>query len=123
MELSIHNSVAILAFSPSTGYPRLTLLVLQRMSNLLDKVLAASVFTGVVIAANDRSFATGADIEQVSAVKGIRAWEFAGRGQSICRRIASFPLPVVAAIRGYCLGGGLDRHMLRAAGRTASRTW
>ncbi len=108
MELSSHNSVALLTFPESAGYPRLTTAVLGELDELLEEVQGAGLFRGVVIAANAKSFATGAEIEEVAAVDGLRAREFAQRGQSTCRRIEAFPLPVVAAIRGYCLGGGLD---------------
>jgi enoyl-CoA hydratase/carnithine racemase len=44
----------------------------------------------------------------VAAVEGLAARELAELGQRICHRIEAFPLPAVAAIRGYCLGGALD---------------
>ena len=72
-----------------------------------------------MIASNVKSFATGAEIEEVRAVEGLAAREFAERGQRVCRHIAAFPLPVVAAIRGYCLGGGLDL-ALACHGRVAA---
>jgi enoyl-CoA hydratase/carnithine racemase len=102
MELSSHNSVAVLAFSPTAGYPRLTAAVLGELDDLLEEVKGAGLYRGVVLAANAKSFATGAEIEEVAAAEGVRAREFAERGQSTCRRIAAFPLPVVAAIRGFC---------------------
>jgi enoyl-CoA hydratase len=119
MQLSSQNSVAVLAFSASAGYPRLTTAILGELDELLEEVQGAGLFSGVVIAANAKSFATGAEIEQVAAVEGLSAREFAESGQSTCRRIEAFPLPVVAAIRGYCLGGGLDL-ALACHGRVAS---
>ncbi len=108
MELSSYESVAVLAFPPSAGYPRLSLAVLGELDELLEEVQGAGLYSGVVIAANAKSFATGAEIEEVAALEGFDAREFAERGQDTCRRIAAFPFPVVGAIRGYCLGGGLD---------------
>jgi enoyl-CoA hydratase/carnithine racemase len=119
MELSSRDSVAVLAFPPSAGYPRLTTAVLGELDALLDEVQGTGLFSGVVIAANAKSFATGAEIEEVAAVEGFCAREFAARGQRTFRRIAAFPLPIVAAIRGYCLGGGLDL-ALACHGRVAS---
>jgi enoyl-CoA hydratase/carnithine racemase len=119
MELSTHNSVAVLAFPPSAGYPRLSVAVLGELDELLEEVQGAGLYTGVVIAANAQSFATGGEIKEVAALEGFGAREFAARGQSTCRHIAAFPLPVVAAIRGYCLGGGLDL-ALACDGRVAS---
>jgi enoyl-CoA hydratase len=82
--------------------------VLAELGNLLNEVRVCGLFKGVVIAANSRSFATGASLEEVACVEGVRARVFAQAGQSLFNRIANFPLPIAAAIRGYCLGGGLD---------------
>jgi enoyl-CoA hydratase/carnithine racemase len=108
MELSGHNSVAILTFPPGAGYPRLTRALLDELRGLLEEVRGSELFRGVVIAASLRSFATGAAIEEVAALQGVAARNFAEMGQAVFNQIAHFPLPVVAAIRGYCLGGGLD---------------
>jgi enoyl-CoA hydratase/carnithine racemase len=108
MELTSHNSVAVLAFPAGAGYPRLTRGVLAELGNLLNEVRLSGLFRGVVIASNSRSFATGASLEEVASLEGVSARDFAQAGQSLFDHIANFPFPIVAAIRGYCLGGGLD---------------
>ncbi len=108
MELSSYNSVAILAFSPEPEYPRLSREVLVQLAEHLRAVEAAGCFQGIVIAANSHSFATGAELEEVFELSGVAAFDFARLGEAVVCKIASSPLPVVAAIRGYCLGGGLD---------------
>ena len=108
MELTSHNSVAVLSFSVGSGYPRISRSVLAELAGLLSEVRAPGLFLGVVIAADPRSFATGASVEEVASVRGVAARQFAQMGQALFDEIEHFPLPVVAAIRGYCLGGGLD---------------
>jgi len=81
---------------------------MAELRDLLDEVRLAGVFTGAVIAANPDSFATGAAIEEVGGLDGLAALKFAQMGQALADYIEHFPMPVVAAIRGYCLGGGLD---------------
>ena len=108
MELHSHNSVAVLTFPPDAGYPRLTRALLAEVGGLLEEVRLSGLFRGVVIAANARSFATGAALGEVAAVEGLAARQFAECGQALGNQIVHFPHPVVAAIRGYCLGGGLD---------------
>ena len=108
MDFYSHNSIAVLGFLPGVGYPQLTRAVLTELASLLEEVRLSRLFHGVVIAANPRSFATGASIEEVASVQGLAAREFAQAGQSLFDEIANFPLPIVSAIRGYCLGGGLD---------------
>ncbi len=115
MLLTSHNSVAILTFPPEAGYPRLTRDILQELRELLVEVRVSGLFHGVVIAANSQSFATGAAVEEVSALAGLPAREFAALGQSVIDQVDDFPLPTVAAVRGYCLGGGLDLALACAA--------
>jgi enoyl-CoA hydratase len=96
----------------------MTRALLQELGQLLDMLVGAhghaplrqseALFHGVVIAAGPTSFAIGAELEEVSQLDGIRARDFARMGQHIFDQIERSPLPVVAAIRGYCLGGGLD---------------
>jgi enoyl-CoA hydratase len=108
MDFSSYNSVAVLSFSAGTGYPRLSRAVLGQLAGLLREVQVSGLFRGVVIAASPRSFATGASIEEVASLEGAAARGFAQTGQILFDQVEHFPLPVVAAIRGFCLGGGLD---------------
>lgn len=125
--LTSHNSIAVVSLTPADGYPRLTRALVAELRQLLDMLHRSSVdtnsdarvaadselpirglFRGVVIASNSTSFATGAELEEVAALEGLAAREFARAGQTLFDQIERFPVPVVAAIRGYCLGGGLD---------------
>jgi enoyl-CoA hydratase len=82
--------------------------VLQELREHLDSIRRANCFHGVVVASNAHSFSTGADLEEVAALDGLAAREFARLGQALFKEIERFPSPTVAAIRGFCLGGGLD---------------
>jgi len=108
MDFASHNSVAVLSFAAGCAYPRLARAVLAELADLLREVRVSGLFRGVVIAASPLSFATGASIEEVAALEGAAAREFARSGQILFNQIEHFPLPIIAAIRGYCLGGGLD---------------
>lgn len=100
--------MAVLAFPPGVGYPRLTQAVLAELGDLLGAIRREGLFQGVVIASNAESFATGAELDEIAPLAGVAARDFALAGQTLFDQIARFPTPVVAAIRGYCLGGGLD---------------
>jgi len=62
----------------------------------------------LVIAGNHKFFSAGADLGEIAALIGPEAYEFAKMGQALMNLIAGFPSLVVAAIEGYCMGGGLD---------------
>ena len=97
----------------------MTRAVLEELPDLLSTVRREGLFRGVVIASNEESFAIGAELEEIAPLEGVAAQEFARVGQTLFEQIERFPISVVAAIRGYCLGGGLDL-ALACHGRVAT---
>lgn len=62
----------------------------------------------LIIAGNRQFFSVGADLNEIAALSGPAAYEFSAMGQALMNTIASHPVPVIAAIEGHCMGGGLD---------------
>lgn len=62
----------------------------------------------LIITGNDRFFSTGADLHEVARLTGPEALKFSAMGQELMNLVENFPKPVIAAIHGYCMGGGLD---------------
>jgi len=56
----------------------------------------------------NQAFAVGADIAEIAALSAGQAQEFAQTGQQVYDAIANSRKPVLAAIRGFCMGGGFD---------------
>lgn len=119
MDLLSYDSVAVLSFPEQPEYPRPSREVSRELREHLRAVCSSGPFCGLIIAANSRSFAIGARIEEASDLSGVTTFEFARSGQELFREIEFSPLPVVAAIRGFCLGGGLDL-ALACHGRVAA---
>ena len=62
----------------------------------------------LIITGNEKFFSAGADLNEISRLTGPEALEFSHAGQSLMLALERFPVPVIAAIRGYCMGGDMD---------------
>jgi enoyl-CoA hydratase/carnithine racemase len=62
----------------------------------------------LIITGNDKFFSAGADLNELSVLTAAQAFEFSRQGQALMQAIDEFPVTVIAAIRGYCMGGGMD---------------
>lgn len=62
----------------------------------------------LIITGNEKFFSVGADLNEISQLTGPAAFEFSRRGQALMRMVDHFPVPVIAGIRGYCMGGSMD---------------
>lgn len=87
------------------GLNRLTLDLLRELAELPSLHPHSP---GFVICGNDRCFSAGADLAAMAALSPAEAWRLAREGQRHLSRIASSPVPYVAAVAGHCLGGGFD---------------
>jgi enoyl-CoA hydratase len=94
--------------------------LLAKLRDVADAVKADPSVKAVVVAGGEKAFAAGADITEFSDDDAAR--EIARSFREAFDAVASIPRPVIAAVRGYALGGGLELAMacdLRVAGETA----
>ncbi len=103
-----HDEVLLLTLESDDGFPRLERRILAEIEAQITKLAEARELAGAVITGTERAFAAGAEISEVASLTPALAFEFARRGQSVMRAVANSSKPIVAAIRGYCMGGGLD---------------
>jgi enoyl-CoA hydratase len=103
-----HQDSTVLELSPEDETSRLTV---ARVSALIEAVetLAKTVPPApLIITGNKNLFSAGADLNEIAGLSASKAFEFAQLGQDLMGAIEEFSAPVVAAIEGYCMGGGLD---------------
>ncbi|MDF3054707.1 MAG: enoyl-CoA hydratase [Gammaproteobacteria bacterium] len=84
--------------------------VMMEFNEILDDIASQPSITGVVISsAKSSSFIAGADIEQFVSLKDEgEAFELVRYAQTVFDKLAALKIPTVAAIKGFCLGGGLE---------------
>lgn len=87
----------------------------QALRTLAETVqgLAAKPEMAVIgLRAEGDHFCAGADIDELSGLDSpAAAREHARLGQAACNSLEQSPVPVLAAIQGYCVGGGLELAM------------
>jgi enoyl-CoA hydratase len=105
------GEIFLLQLENPAGYPRLERALLGELEREIARLEALTDLRGIVITGTTLAFAVGADVAEVSALEPIEALQFSELGQSVMRRIERCRKPVVAAVRGYCLGGGFDLAM------------
>jgi len=62
----------------------------------------------LIITGNHKFFSAGADLNEIATLTGPEAFAFSRAGQVMTDAVDEFPAPVIAAINGYCMGGGMD---------------
>lgn len=107
----VEAGVLVVRLDGPGGIPRLGRALLGELSSLVSALPARSDVRGVVLTGTERAFAAGAEVGEVGALTAVEAFEFARRGQALMTAVERLPLPVVAAVRGWCLGGGFDLAM------------
>ncbi|MFC7203713.1 enoyl-CoA hydratase/isomerase family protein [Haloferax namakaokahaiae] len=81
---------------------------LDAIEEALDEAEAEGARVVVLTGAGDKAFIAGADISYMKDIDTPAAQEYAEQGHRIARRLETFPAPTIAAINGYCFGGGME---------------
>ncbi len=83
--------------------------LLQDLSSMLDTIEEQDDIRTVVLHGEGRFFSAGADIKEFTTVESEEAFaQLSAKGQKLFERIETFKKPVIAAIHGAALGGGLE---------------
>lgn len=97
----------VLRLISEDGTNRLTCARVRALTAAVEE-LAEQLPSRLVITGNARFFSAGADLNEIAALTGPEAFRFAEMGQRLMNAVVHFPCPTIAAVHGYCMGGGLD---------------
>lgn len=62
----------------------------------------------IITGEGDKAFVAGADIKEMSSFSSMDAIKYSNKGINLFNIIESYPKPIIAAVNGYALGGGLE---------------
>jgi enoyl-CoA hydratase len=86
----------------------LTVELLIEFSRFMDELSDANIRVLVLTGAGDKAFIAGADISYMKDISADEARIFCRQGNEVCEKLENFPLPVIAAVNGFALGGGME---------------
>ena len=86
--------------------------MLKELDQVFGELEADHAVRVVILTAGGRFFCLGADIKELASLEAAhQGADLSGRGQGLLNRIERFDKPIIAAINGTCLGGGLELAM------------
>ncbi|MBP2218506.1 enoyl-CoA hydratase/isomerase family protein [Arthrobacter sp. CAN_C5] len=91
--------------------------VIDELDHVLD-IVGAAIAGGawpcrgmIITGAGEKAFAAGADIREMTGMSPDQAWAYSTRMQALTLKLESLPVPVIAAVNGFALGGGCELAM------------
>ena len=102
------GGVFLLRLVSEDGMNRLTRQRVVGLDEEMRNIVSGQASALPLVISGERNFSAGADLNEIRNLSGPEALEFARLGQSLMDAIESYPAPVIAAIEGHCMGGGLD---------------
>lgn len=85
--------------------------VLEELDAALDAVNLEETRALILTGAGEKSFVAGADIGEMSTLTEAEGEAFGKKGNDVFRKLETFPIPVIAAVNGFALGGGCEISM------------
>lgn len=105
------NGIATLTLNRPKVLNAINYDLLEELDALLDKAAADDSLRVLILTGNGKAFAAGADIAQQAGMDPEEAAKWGQYGSGIFRKLELFPLPTIAAVNGYALGGGCEMAM------------
>lgn len=105
------GQIGIITINRPKALNALNSTVLDELDKTLDGVDLESIRCLILTGAGEKSFVAGADIGEMSSLTKAEGEAFGKKGNDVFRKIETFPIPVIAAVNGFALGGGCEISM------------
>jgi enoyl-CoA hydratase len=104
----VNGAIAIIRFNQPAKRNPLSSATLNELATAVSSLTAREDLKAIIFTGTKDVFASGADIRELAELDSERAVEFSQFGQELFQAIADARQLTIAAINGYCMGGGLD---------------
>ena len=107
----VNGAVGTITINREKALNALNSQVLDELDATLDAVDLENVRCLILTGAGEKSFVAGADIGEMSTLTKAEGEAFGKKGNDVFRKLETFPIPVIAAVNGFALGGGCEISM------------
>ena len=105
----IDDNVAVIKFNRPKALNAINPDVINELGKALDQIEAdRSIRALILTGEGEKSFIAGADISHMVNFTPTDAKQFSHQGQELLFRLESLPIPVIACVNGFALGGGTE---------------
>ena len=105
------GQIGIITINRPKALNALNSTVLEELDKTLDAVDLQTVRCLILTGAGEKSFVAGADIGEMSTLSKAEGEAFGKKGNDVFRKLETFPIPVIASVNGFALGGGCEISM------------
>jgi enoyl-CoA hydratase len=119
----IIGAIAVVRLNQPAQRNPLSVDTLKNLKRTTSALFSRTDIHSVIFTGTDDSFASGANIRELAQLDSEAALRFSKFGQELFQTIADSEKLTIAAINGYCIGGGLDFALacdIRVASKTAT---
>jgi enoyl-CoA hydratase len=103
------GNVAIIKFNRPKALNAINPDVIDELNDALDKIEGnASTKVLILTGEGDKAFVAGADIAFMANLPPLEARKWSMKGHELMFRLEGLPIPVIACVNGFALGGGTE---------------
>lgn len=111
LKIAEESNVCTMTISAPKSLNALNSTILNEINCFLDSLDFAKTRVLIITGDGEKSFVAGADISEMAGLDPKAGETFGKRGADVFRRIETLPIPVIAAVNGFALGGGCELAM------------
>ncbi|MBR1441660.1 MAG: enoyl-CoA hydratase/isomerase family protein [Lachnospiraceae bacterium] len=104
----VKGAVGVVTINRPEALNALNSAVLDDLKTVIEGVDVNEIRCLILTGAGEKSFVAGADIGEMSSLTKAEGEAFGKKGNDIFRQIETLPIPVIAAVNGFALGGGCE---------------
>ena len=108
---AVEDGVATLTFNRPERLNALNAEMFSEIAAVFDLIRHNPDIRALILTGQGRAFIAGADIKELSESEALKARQISSIGQEVMSKVEQLPIPVLAAVNGFALGGGCEMAM------------